>query len=191
MHFELESALHVFGKFPMICAALRNIEDRDLSPVRSFDRESVRRCYLSGDTTDADESHVRDFHPDPVSRPQQAQCPAVTSSTRALEAFLARARATQLPSEVDVLALVLIRIESVEAALHDESRESDELSEGTDLLLGSVPHGVFLLGLGRSECVWSLGFEPGGVEGVVGLILAVLVLAKGAFLYVSVDISQI
>ena len=108
-----------------------------------------------------------------------------------MEAFLARARATQLPSEVDVLALVLIRIESVEAALHDESRESDELSEGTDLLLGSVPHGVFLLGLGRSECVWSLGFEPGGVEGVVGLILAVLVLAKGAFLYVSVDISQI
>jgi hypothetical protein len=175
----------------MICAALRNIEDRDLSPVRSFDRESVRRCYLSGDTTNADESHVRDFHPDPVSRPQQAQCPAVTSSTRGLEAFLARARATQLPSEVDVLALVLIRIESVEAALHDESRESDELSEGTDLLLGSVPHGVFLLGLGRSESVRSLGFESAGVEGVVGLILAVLVLAKGAFLYVSVDISQI
>jgi hypothetical protein len=55
----------------MICAALRNIEDRDLSPVRSFDRESVRRCYLSGDTTNADESHVRDFHPDPVSRPQR------------------------------------------------------------------------------------------------------------------------
>jgi hypothetical protein len=46
--------------------------------------------------------------------------------------------------EVDVLALTLIRIESVEAALHDESRESDELSEGTDLLLGGVPEGVLL-----------------------------------------------
>jgi hypothetical protein len=41
--------------------------------------------------------------------------------------------------EVDVLALALIRIESVEGALHDEARESDELSEGTDLLFGGVP----------------------------------------------------
>jgi hypothetical protein len=54
-----------------------------------------------------------------------------------------------------------------------------------------MPHGVFLLGLGRSESVRSLGFESAGVEGVVGLILAVLVLAKGVFLYISVDISQI
>jgi hypothetical protein len=81
--------------------------------------------------------------------------------------------------EVDVFSLTLIRIESVETALHDEARQADELSEGTDLLLGGMPHGVFLLGLGRSESVRSLGFESAGVEGVVGLILAVLVLAKG------------
>jgi hypothetical protein len=99
-----------------------------------------------------------------------------------LEAFLARARATQLPSEVDVLALVLIRIESVEAALHDESRESDELSEGTDLLLGSVPHGVFLLGLGDCERIRSLGLQAGGVEGIVLVVLLTLVLAKGGLL---------
>jgi len=93
--------------------------------------------------------------------------------------------------EVDVLALTLIRIESVEAALHDESRESDELSEGTDLLLGSVPHAVFLLGLGDCERIRSLGFQAGGVEGVVLVVLLGLVLAKGVFLYISVDISQI
>jgi hypothetical protein len=93
--------------------------------------------------------------------------------------------------EVDVLALALIRIESVEAALHDESRESDELSEGTDLLFGSVPHGVFLLGLGYCERIRSLRLQAGGVEGVVLVILLGLVLAKWGFLYISVDISQI
>jgi hypothetical protein len=80
--------------------------------------------------------------------------------------------------EIDILALALIRIESVEAALHDESRETDELSEGTDLLFGSMPHGVFLLGLGDCERIWSLRLQAGGVEGVVLVILLGLVPVK-------------
>ena len=68
---------------------------------------------------------------------------------------------------------------------------TNKLSEGTDLLLGSVPHGVFLLGLGDCERIRSLRLQAGGVEGVVLVVLLGLVLAKGAFLYISVDISQI
>jgi hypothetical protein len=82
----------------------------------------------------------------------------------------------------------LIRIKSVVAALHDESRETDELSEGTDLLLGSMPHGVFLLGLGYCERIRSLGLEAGGVEGVVLVILLGL---KVGLLSLLLYLSQI
>jgi hypothetical protein len=48
--------------------------------------------------------------------------------------------------QVDVLALGLVWVERVEYALHDEARQTDEFSEGSDLLLGRVPEGEFLLG---------------------------------------------
>ena len=76
--------------------------------------------------------------------------------------------------------MALIGIKSIERALSDESNEADELSKGTDLLLGGVPETILLLGLGDREAIRPLRFETGGVEGVVGIVL--LGLKMGSFL---------
>jgi hypothetical protein len=49
--------------------------------------------------------------------------------------------------QVDVLALGLVWVERVEHALHDEAWQTDEFSEGPDLLLGGVPEGELFLGV--------------------------------------------
>ena len=82
--------------------------------------------------------------------------------------------------QIDIFALALIGIESVEAALSDESNEADELSKGTDFLFGGVPEAILLLGLGDREAIRPLRFQTGGVKGVVGIVL--LRLKMGSFL---------
>jgi hypothetical protein len=49
--------------------------------------------------------------------------------------------------QVDVFTLALIRIESVVAGHHDEARETYELTEGMEFLLGGVPKVGFFLSL--------------------------------------------
>ena len=82
--------------------------------------------------------------------------------------------------QIDIFALALIGIKSIERALAYESNEADELSKGTDFLLGGVPETILLLGLGDREAIRPLRFETGGVEGVVGIVL--LGLKMGSFL---------